>query len=117
MSKAPFIGEPSDQMVLTGPGGLGVVGQLVASLPLGTELNRATVPGAEHPDISHRDVVVSCLGAVDVSPFDNSKTRKEGVSRTDKGCPQLGLPGPRRLCAGLGVPRGQANAGISRHVH
>ena len=62
MSKSPFVWEPSDHMVLTGPGGLGVVGQLVASLPLGTELNRTTVPGAEHPDISHRDVVVSRWG-------------------------------------------------------
>ena len=62
MSKSPFIWEPSDHMVLTGPGGLGVVGQLVAALPLGTELNRTTVPGAEHPDISHREVVVSYLG-------------------------------------------------------
>lgn len=34
---------------------------------------------------------------MDVSPFDNSKTQKEGVSRTDKGCdcyaPMLGYLG------------------------
>lgn len=169
MAKSPFIWEASDHALLTGQGGLGVVGQLLQSLSLETRLNATTVPGAEHPDITNRDVVVAYLGLlaqgqsdfdhiemfredpffalalgigmvpssptmrqrldqaaaaesavawsaimnhtseellrqhihcqpirigarsyvpldVDVSPFDNSKTQKEGVSRTYKGC-------------------------------
>ena len=144
------------------------MGQLLNTLPLGERLNASHVPGAKHPDISHRDVVVAYLGLlaqgqndfdaieafrddpffalslglahvpssptlrqrldqasaaedqtqwnatihasvdqllrhhihcdpirigtqefvpvdIDVSPFDNSKTHKEGVSRTYKG--------------------------------
>lgn len=168
MSEPPFIWEPGDE-ILTAHGGLGVVGQLFNSLPLGDRLNASIVPGAERPDISHRDVVASYVGLlaqgkndfdhmealrtdpffqislglknvpssptlrqrldqaashdhesqwnaailesaddllqrhahyqpirigkhdfvpldVDVSPFDNGKTKKQGVSRTYKGC-------------------------------
>lgn len=163
-----WIWEEGDD-ILTGHGGLGVVGALLAALPLGDRLNASVVPGAEHPDISHRDVVAAYVGLlaqghsdydhieafredpffqhaldvrhvpssptlrqrlqqaaageshahwtpaiqdssvallqqhaelhpvtigahayvpldIDVSPFDNGKTKKEGVSRTYKGC-------------------------------
>ena len=169
MPKPAFIWEAgNDDLILTGHGGLGVVGPLLNTLPLGERLNASRVPGAEHPDISHRDVAVAYLGLlaqgqndfdaieavrddpffalslglahvpssptlrqrldqasaaedqtqwnatiqasvdqllrhhihcdpirigtqefvpldIDVSPFDNSKTHKEGVSRTYKG--------------------------------
>ncbi|MHB8348687.1 MAG: IS1380 family transposase [Acidiferrobacterales bacterium] len=168
MPKPPFIWERGDED-LTAQGGLGVVGMLFGSLPLGERLNASTVPGAQNPDISHRDVVAAYVGLlaqgkndfdhieafredpffqislglqdvpssptlrqrldqaaaaeeqshwnaalvdstdellkrharcepiqigkvnyipldIDVSPFDNSKTKKEGVSRTYKGC-------------------------------
>lgn len=166
--KPPFVWEQGDED-LTAQGGLGVVGMLLAGLPLGDRLNASTVPGAENPEISHRDVLASYIGLlgqgkndfdhieacrddpffqislglvhvpssptlrqrldqaaaaeaqshwnaiivesvdellkrhircepiqvagqayvpldVDVSPFDNSKTKKQGVSRTYKGC-------------------------------
>lgn len=167
MPKAPFIWEPGDEVLVSG-GGLGVVGMLFNSLPLGERVNASTVAGAEQPEISHRDVLASYLGLlaqgkndfdhvdafrddpffavslglthvpssptlrqrldqaastvgagwkaailagsdellrrhaqcqplqigghnylpldIDVSPFDNGKTKKEGVSRTYKGC-------------------------------
>ncbi len=160
--------EPGND-ILTGQAGLGVVGQILSRLPFGKRVQTSKVPGAEHPDISHRDVVVAYLGLLaqgkndfdhieafrkdrffktaldleqvpssptlrqrldqaaanestvrwgqalndssdellqryahlepiqigqrqyipldmDVSPMDNSKTKKEGVSRTYKGC-------------------------------
>jgi len=167
MPTAPFVWEPGDE-VLVSSGGLGVVGMLFHSLPLGKQRNGSILPGAQEPEISHRDVVASYLGLltqgkndfdhvealreddffavslglarvpssptlrqrldqaasavgdqwkmalldgsdellrrharcaplhigtqdyvpldIDVSPFDNGKTKKEGVSRTYKGC-------------------------------
>ena len=168
MPNAPFIWEQGDED-LTAQGGLGVVGMLLAGVPLGERLNASVVPGAENPEISHRDVIAAYVGLlaqgkndfdhieafrndpffqislglehvpssptlrqrfdqaaaaeeqchwnaalvessdellrlhihcepirvgaqeyvpldVDVSPFDNSKTKKQGVSRTYKGC-------------------------------
>lgn len=170
MLKLPFRlhFEPGDD-ILTGQAGLGIVGRILARLPFGKRLQTSKVPGAEHPAISHRDVVVAYMGLLaqgkndfdhieafrkdpffkvaldleqvpssptlrqrldqaaanestiqwgqalnessdellrryahckpieidkhhyvpldmDVSPMDNSKTKKEGVSRTYKGC-------------------------------
>ena len=51
-------GQAGDDIV-TGHGGLGLVGQLVDSLPLGEQLNRSTIRGVVRPEIWQRDVVVS----------------------------------------------------------
>jgi len=48
--------------IVTAHGGLGLVGQLVESLPLGEPLNRCTIQGVVRPEISQRDVVVSDIG-------------------------------------------------------
>jgi len=61
MPKAPFVWEPGDE-VLVSSGGLGVVGMLFHSLPLGKQRNGSILPGAQEPEISHRDVVASYLG-------------------------------------------------------
>ena len=53
--------EPGND-ILTGQAGLGVVGQILFRLPFGKRVQTSKVPGAEHPDISHRDVVVAYLG-------------------------------------------------------
>lgn len=79
MAKSPFIWEASDHALLTGQGGLGVVGQLLNSLALGTQLNATRVPGAEHPDMANRDVVVAYLGllAQGQSDFDHIERFRE----------------------------------------
>lgn len=173
MPKPPVTWEAGDNdWLVTGQGGLGVIGQLLATTSLGSQLNASCVPEAKQPEISHRDVAFSFIGLLaqgqpdydaieafradpffalalsleqvpssptlrqrldqaavgediaqwsqifqdttvslltqhihcepirigsdpasayvpldlDVSPFDNGKTKKEGVSRTYKGC-------------------------------
>ncbi len=62
MPKPPVVWEAGDDdLVLTGQGGLGVVGQLLAVTPLRTRLNASLVPETEHPDVSHRDVVFAYI--------------------------------------------------------
>jgi len=80
MPKRPFIWEPGDDdLILTGQGGMGVIGQLIATLPLGDRLNASTVPDALHPDISHRDVAVAYLGLLvqGTNDFDHIETLRD----------------------------------------
>lgn len=48
--------------LLTGFGGLPIVGKTLSQLPLITRLNASEVPDVARPDISHGDVVTSYLG-------------------------------------------------------
>ena len=57
---AVHLGEGDED--LTVQGGLGVIGRVLAGLPLGERLNQSTVPGAENYAISHRNVVVGYIG-------------------------------------------------------
>ncbi len=198
MPKPPVEWEAGDHdWLVTGQGGLGVVGQLLATTTLGPQLNASQVPEADHPDISHRDVVWSFIGLlaqgqpdydhieafrddpffalsldlkqvpssptlrqrldqaaageetaqwhgllqeasdtllsqyihcqaisigereyvpldVDVSPFDNGKTKKEGVSRTYKGCdgyaPIFSYLGPEGYALGAELREGKQHS-------
>jgi len=55
----------STRELLTGFGGLPIVGKVFSQLPLINRLNASEVPDAARPDISHGDVVTSYLGLLD----------------------------------------------------
>jgi len=55
----------STRELLTGFGGLRIVGKVFSQLPLINRLNASEVPDAARPDISHGDVVTSYLGLLD----------------------------------------------------
>ena len=63
MPKPPVTWEAGDNdWLVTGQGGLGVIGQLLATTSLGSQLNASCVLEAKQPEISHRDVAFSFIG-------------------------------------------------------